>query len=212
MDEGHKLTDKKLEKLIRKLDKVYSQAAKETEAKLNDYMRRFKVKDAIKQRQVKTGEISHEEWINWRTGQIAVGQRWEEMRNSLAKDLTNVDKIAVQMMGESMHDVYALNHNFGTFEVEKGSLIDTSYTLYDKHTVENLVKKYAKTVKKKKNITPHKLRSTYGTNLYNETGDIYLVADVLGHKDVNTTKKHYASLEDSRRRMAAKAVILREKQ
>ena len=79
-------------------------------------------------------------------------------------------------------------------------------------SVENLVKKYAKTGTTMKNITPHKLRSTYGTNLYNETGDIYLVADVLGHKDVNTTKKHYASLEDSRRRMAAKAVTLREKQ
>lgn len=78
-------------------------------------------------------------------------------------------------------------------------------------SVENLVKKYAKTVTTMKNITPHKLRSTYGTNLYNETGDIYLVADVLGHKDVNTTKKHYASLEDSRRRMAAHAVTLREK-
>ena len=78
-------------------------------------------------------------------------------------------------------------------------------------SVENLVKKYAKTVTTMKNITPHKLRSTYGTNLYNETGDIYLVADVLGHKDVNTTKKHYASLEDSRRRMAARAVTLREK-
>lgn len=78
-------------------------------------------------------------------------------------------------------------------------------------SVENLVKKYAKTVTTMKNITPHKLRSTYGTNLYNETGDIYLVADVLGHKDVNTTKKHYATLEDSRRRMAAKAVTLREK-
>ena len=139
MDEGHKLTDKKLEKLIRKLDKVYSQAAKETETKLNDYMRRFKVKDAIKQRQVKAGEISREEWVNWRVGQIAVGQRWEEMRNSLAEDLTNVDKIATQMVGESMYDVYALNHNFGTFEVEKSSLIDTSYTLYDRHTVERLV-------------------------------------------------------------------------
>lgn len=78
-------------------------------------------------------------------------------------------------------------------------------------SVENLVKKYAQTVTTMKNITPHKLRSTYGTNLYNETGDIYLVADVLGHKDVNTTKKHYATLEDSRRRMAAKAVTLREK-
>lgn len=76
--------------------------------------------------------------------------------------------------------------------------------------VENLVKKYASNVTSLKKITPHKLRSTYGTSLYRETGDIYLVADVLGHKDVNTTRKHYAALEDERRRKAANAVKLRE--
>lgn len=77
-------------------------------------------------------------------------------------------------------------------------------------SVENLVKKYASRVTSLKKITPHKLRSTYGTTLYQETGDIYLVADVLGHKDVNTTRKHYAALEDERRRRAAGAVRLRE--
>ena len=77
-------------------------------------------------------------------------------------------------------------------------------------SVENLVKKYSQAVTKLKTITPHKLRSTYGTNLYRETGDIYLVADVLGHKDVNTTKKHYAAIEDSRRRSAANIVKLRK--
>ena len=77
-------------------------------------------------------------------------------------------------------------------------------------SVENLVKKYARIVTPLKKITPHKLRSTYGTNLYRETGDIYLVADVLGHSDVNTTKKHYAALEDERRRSARNAVKLRE--
>ncbi len=76
--------------------------------------------------------------------------------------------------------------------------------------VENLVKKYARTVTTLKKITPHKLRSTYGTQLYKETGDIYLVADVLGHSDVNTTRKHYAAMEDERRRMAAGKVQLRE--
>ena len=76
--------------------------------------------------------------------------------------------------------------------------------------VENLVKKYTKEIATTKNITPHKLRSTYGTALYQETGDIYLVADVLGHKDVNTTKKHYAAIDDARRRRAASAVKLRE--
>ena len=76
--------------------------------------------------------------------------------------------------------------------------------------VENLVKKYSRQVTPLKKITPHKLRSTYGTTLYQETGDIYLVADVLGHKDVNTTKKHYAAQDDARRRMAARVVKLRE--
>ena len=76
--------------------------------------------------------------------------------------------------------------------------------------VENLVKKYAQTVTTLKHITPHKLRSTYGTTLYKESGDIYLVADVLGHKDVNTTRKHYAAQTDENRRRAARIVRLRD--
>ncbi len=70
-------------------------------------------------------------------------------------------------------------------------------------TMEYLVKKYTKVATPLKNITPHKLRSTYGTNLYNETKDIYIVAEVLGHKDVNTTKKHYAAISDDIRRSVA---------
>lgn len=77
-------------------------------------------------------------------------------------------------------------------------------------SVEILVKKYSQTVTTMKKITPHKLRSTYGTSLYQQTGDIYLVADVLGHKDVNTTRKHYAAIEEERRRMAKDKVILRK--
>lgn len=76
-------------------------------------------------------------------------------------------------------------------------------------SVENLVKKYSELITTLKHITPHKLRSTYGTNLYKETGDIYLVADVLGHKDVNTTRKHYAAIEDRRRYNARNEVSLR---
>ena len=77
-------------------------------------------------------------------------------------------------------------------------------------SAELMVKKYAQIVTPLKHITPHKLRSTYGTHLYQETGDIYLVADVLGHNDVNTTKKHYAAIDEDRRRSARKAVKLRE--
>ncbi len=76
--------------------------------------------------------------------------------------------------------------------------------------IENLVNEYASQITSFKHITPHKLRSTYGTALYRETGDIYLVAEVLGHNDVNTTRKHYAALEDDKKRSAAAAVTLRK--
>lgn len=77
--------------------------------------------------------------------------------------------------------------------------------------VEILVKKYAAIAAPlKKKISPHKLRSTFGTNLYRETGDIYLVADVLGHADVNTTRKHYAAMAEDRRREAANRTVLRD--
>jgi integrase/recombinase XerC len=72
--------------------------------------------------------------------------------------------------------------------------------------VENLVGKYTKTAVPLKKITPHKLRSTFGTALYRATGDIYLVADVLGHRDVNTTRKHYADMSEENRKRAANAV------
>lgn len=76
--------------------------------------------------------------------------------------------------------------------------------------VEKLVKKYSQSSVPLKNITPHKLRSTYGTNLYRETKDIYIVADVLGHKDVNTTRKHYAAISEDVRRDVANKVKLRD--
>lgn len=78
--------------------------------------------------------------------------------------------------------------------------------------IELLVKKYAAIVSPLKKITPHKLRSTYGTKLYRETGDIYIVADVLGHKDVNTTKKHYAAISEENRRGVAGKVKLRKEE
>ncbi len=76
--------------------------------------------------------------------------------------------------------------------------------------MENMVTKYTEKLNSLKRITPHKLRSTFGTNLYRETQDIYMVADFLGHKDVNTTRKHYASISDDKRRTAIRKFKLRE--
>ena len=76
--------------------------------------------------------------------------------------------------------------------------------------VQELVKKYAKVITPLKKITPHKLRSTFGTKLYRETGDIYVVADYLGHKDINTTKRHYAAISDDIRRNAIGKIVLKD--
>ena len=92
---------------------------------------------------------------------------------------------------------------------EHAFFLSMQYKRINVRSVEILVKKYSRIVTPLKKITPHKLRSTYGTRLYNETGDIYIVADVLGHKDVNTTKKHYAAITEDNRKKVADAVRLR---
>ena len=93
---------------------------------------------------------------------------------------------------------------------ENAFFLSMQYRRINVRSVEILVKKYSKIVSPLKKITPHKLRSTYGTRLYNETGDIYIVADVLGHRDVNTTKRHYAAITEDNRRKVANAVKLRK--
>lgn len=93
---------------------------------------------------------------------------------------------------------------------ENALFISRNSTRITVRSVERLVKKYASSITVK-HITPHKMRSTYGTALYHETGDIYLVADVLGHKNVNTTKKRYAAMKEENKRKAADIVQLRGK-
>lgn len=93
---------------------------------------------------------------------------------------------------------------------EHAFFLSLQYKRINVRSVEILVKKYSKILSPFKKITPHKLRSTYGTRLYNATGDIYIVADVLGHRDVNTTKKHYAAISEENRKKASDMVKLRK--
>jgi len=94
-------------------------------------------------------------------------------------------------------------------EEEKAMFISLQNKRISTRAVENLVQKFAKEASPLKKISPHKLRSTYGTALYRETKDIYIVADVLGHKDVNTTKRHYAAISEDMRKDVANKVALR---
>lgn len=139
-DYGHEETEKLLAQMERKIAREYRQAIKDTQEKLDDYLRRFKIKDEAWQKMVANGEKTQREYQQWRTGQIMIGKRWEEMRDSLAADLHNSNVIARSIIDGYMPEVYALNHNYATFLVEKGSGVDTSYTLYDRDTVTRLMR------------------------------------------------------------------------
>lgn len=157
-DLGHKETDEALGKLERQIKKVYVQAYEETEAKLQDYLSRFATKDKIKQEQLRTGKITQDEYNYWRKGQVMIGKRWQEMVNSLAADYTNANRLAMSMVGDSLPGVYALNHDYGTFQVEKGSMVDTSYTIYDRSTVERLIRDNPNLLPRAKVNVPKDLR------------------------------------------------------
>lgn len=139
MSNAHDLTDAELRQLENKIAAEYRKAVKETQAKLDDYLRRFAIKDEKWRVMVANGERSVVEYQQWRTGQIMMGKRWEEMKESLAHDYHNANVIARSIVNGYLPGIYALNHNYSTFEVERGSLIDTSYTLYDRNTVEWLL-------------------------------------------------------------------------
>lgn len=140
MDYGHKWTDDELRKLEKRISREYAQAEKEVQEKLNDYLRRYKIKDQIKRQALARGEITQQEYNYWRTGQIMIGKRWQEMVNTLAQDYHKTNQKVASMTREFTYEAYALNHNYGTFEVEKDALVDTSYTLYDRYTVERLIR------------------------------------------------------------------------
>lgn len=109
-----------------------------------------------------------------------------------------------------LYDYYRLRTADKALKNEPALFLSLQKRRITTRAVENIVKKYSLIATPLKHITPHKLRSTYGTQLYRNTGDIYVVADVLGHKDVNTTKRHYAAITEDIRRSAADKVSLRK--
>lgn len=136
-----KQNDKEVEKLEKKLRKVYLQAQSDTQAKMEDYLQRFATKDAIKLEQVKQGKITQAQYLEWRKGQIAVGKQWQDKVDALAADYTNTNKIAMGMVRNDMAGTFATNHNYAAYQLEHDTSLDLSFTLYDQHTLKNLVAK-----------------------------------------------------------------------
>ena len=139
-DYGHKEADKELTALIRRLHLSYRSASISLQEKLEKYLDKFAEEDKEMRALYDSGEMSHEDYMKWRMRKIAGTKQWKAMLNQLANDMTHQNEIAASMIDDTLPDVYAVNHNYGTFEAEKGSGYDTTYTMYDKHTVSRLLK------------------------------------------------------------------------
>lgn len=139
-DIGHEDTDKIIKQMEKRINKVYRQASKEIAEKCDDYFRRFSVKDKLKRDELKAGLITPKEYAEWRKGQLIVGERWIKLRNQLARDMHNTNLIARSIVDGYMPEVYAINHDYATYLCEVGSGINTSYTLYSREAVENIMR------------------------------------------------------------------------
>ena len=140
MDEAHKETDKLLAQMEKKLDGVYKQAYKEARETANEFTAQFRKMDEKKRQEVKDGELDVDEYNRWRRTKVFQSNRYHQMADTLAADMTNTNKIAASVINGYLPEVYAINHNYGTYEVEHGAKVNTQYTLYDRQTVERLMR------------------------------------------------------------------------
>ena len=141
MDAGQIESERLLKQIERDVIGFYGEAKKDIEHKFNEFNRKTKIKEEIKRKQLKAGEITQDEFNDWLSGQIIAGERWEEQLEVLSSDLTNAHNIAQSMVNGYMPEMYAIGHNYGTYQIEKIAKMSTSYTLYDRQTVERLIRK-----------------------------------------------------------------------
>jgi SPP1 gp7 family putative phage head morphogenesis protein len=158
VDDGFKQSEKMLNDLERRIHKEYAQAKKEMGEKVDAYFAKFEKENYAKEQAVKQGRMSVKEYNDWRMRKMTTGKQYIAMRNTLAKDLTNTDKIAMKIVNQSLPDVYALNMNYGTYSIEKDSKINTSFTLYNHAAVERLIKDNPKLLPSPKVDIPKDLR------------------------------------------------------
>lgn len=138
-DIAHIITDMLIRELEVLISREYKKANREIRDRADEYFKSYEAKEKIKRDQLKRGVITLAEFIAWRKGQLLIDARWNEMRNTLAEDFHHANKIAQRIMLGGMPDIYALNHAYGTYEVEHASLLDTSYTLYSREAVEKIL-------------------------------------------------------------------------
>lgn len=139
MDRAHKEADEQLTKLSKRIVREYHQAQRGIIRKANDYFNQFENEDKMMFALVDNGSISRDKYIEWRKIQLAQGQKWNDTIKAISKDYSEIQKITAEMTNEHMDEVFANNINYGTYEIERGIGINTSFTLYNTDAVRQLL-------------------------------------------------------------------------
>ena len=133
-------TDKRLEELEKRIAEAYKKAEAEITAKMQAYLDRFAKQDSIMAQRYKAGEITKQEYTEWRTNHFMIGKNWQAVKDTIAGDVLKTDLISAKLVNDALVDVYTQNANYAYYQLEKDTGTGLSFDLYDKKAVENLLK------------------------------------------------------------------------
>lgn len=135
-----KETDAELARLERQLKREYKKAQEEAEERAIQYFNAFRDRDNAMLMRLRAGRITEEEYTMWRRNQMLVGNRWVELRDRLANDYVTANVRASGIINDHLYNTYAENFNYQTYLAERNMHIQTSFTLYDKDAVREMVR------------------------------------------------------------------------
>lgn len=139
-DIGTRATEKEIAALKKKLRKVYSEAAKDIQRKLDEHNAKFATKNAQKLAQKEAGKITQEEYDGWVKGQVFMGEQWEAKADEIARTMTNANKEAAKLVREGTLSTFATNMNYELYQLEKQLGVQTGFNLYNAKSVSRLLK------------------------------------------------------------------------
>lgn len=139
-DYGHKWTDKRLEIMEKRIARIYSETVDDAKKRLGEILKTFEKEDKEKAALVEAGKMKRRNYIAWRQETLGKAKHLKDMIGVLSEDFTNADKIAMRIVSGEALDVYALNANFAAYDIEQNMKMNLSWTLYDRSTVERLIK------------------------------------------------------------------------
>ena len=138
-DPARKYADDRIKSIERRVRETYEEAVRETEGRLQRYLDEFEREDLRYRAMVAKGSRTQQQYVKWRRDRIMGSRKWQETLRKLTLDMENSAEIAMSIVNGELPDIYAVSHDFGTYEIESGTGINTMYNLYDRDTVLRLI-------------------------------------------------------------------------